>query len=113
MESLLSAGDNCGVYLLAHGGSRPGWRTRRGRRREEFDSSRKRQRAAVASSKWRIMAREESPCRWCAHAVVARGQWKMTCCLVWHLGMACGCKGWAELQGHSVGSLVPGWKRLE
>ena len=69
---------NCGIYLQAHGGSWPGLRTGRGWRRVELVSSRKWQRAAMASSDWRIMGREVKFWRWHAHDVAVSGQWKMT-----------------------------------
>ena len=48
------------TYWLV-GGSWPGLRTGRGRRREELDSSRKWQRAAMASSDRRIWVRDVNP----------------------------------------------------
>jgi len=41
-------------------------------------SSRKQQRAAVASSVRKIMVREVNPWRWCMRAYTVSGQWKMT-----------------------------------
>jgi hypothetical protein len=69
---------DCDIYIWAHGGSWPGLRTRRGQRREELDSLRKWQRAAMASSVWKIVVRVENPYIWCERSIIMSGQWNIT-----------------------------------